>query len=102
METLEELQKILDDKPVDGSHYSKLEKVYYKFSCECWMWCPRGSNLFHFVQDDDCVIDDLSSLSDIRRIVDLKVALNSAWESINEAGYEDFNNELSDFMSEEL
>ena len=71
METLEELKAIIAGKPEGATHYSNSELVYYTFKCECWMWCPEQSNLFHFVQGDDDIVDDLRSVSDRERIIEL-------------------------------
>lgn len=70
-ETLDELKAILDNAPDGATHYSNCESAYYKFKCECWMFCCRGKTLFEFVQDDDYVCDELRSLSDIKRIIEL-------------------------------
>jgi len=70
-ETLEDLKAIVDNAPDGATHYSSIEGVYYKFECECWMWGPYGSVLFHFVQGDDFVCENIRSLSDIKRIIEL-------------------------------
>lgn len=71
METLEQLKEIVKNSPEGATHYTTIEKVYYKFKSESWMWCPDGNSLFHFVQDDDSVCDNLRSLSDIKLIIEL-------------------------------
>lgn len=70
MKALEDLKAIIANAPDGASHYSVSEQTYYKFKCECWMWCSKGKSLFSFVQDDE-VCNDLRSLSDIERIIEL-------------------------------
>lgn len=94
METLEELKAIIAGKPEGATHYSVSEQAYYKFKCECWMWCDKGKSLFSFMQDDDEVCNYLRSLSDIERIIELmetnreakKFALLSLKEAIEPNG----------------
>lgn len=78
METLEELKAIIASKPEGATHYSVSEQAYYKFKCECWMWCDKGKSLFSFIQDDDEVCNELRSLSDIERIIELMEIVEDA------------------------
>jgi len=80
-ETLEGLKAIVDNAPDGATHHSTIERVYYKFECECWMWCHYGSVLFHFVQDDDFVCENIRSLSDIKRIIELMESQKKAWKA---------------------
>ena len=71
MESISDLKNIIDSAPEGATHYSVSEQAYYKFKCECWMWCDKGKSLFSFMQDDDEVCNYLRSLSDIERIIEL-------------------------------
>lgn len=71
METLEQLKEIVKNAPEGATYHSNSERVYYKFESECWMWQSEGTGVFHFVQDDEYVCDDIRSLSDIKLIIEL-------------------------------
>lgn len=75
MESIDELRKAIDLAPDGATHYSTLEQCYYKSRCEGWMFCNYGFSRFSFVDYDDIVADDLRSLSDIKRIIELEKKL---------------------------
>ena len=80
-ESLEELKAIINNAPEGATHYSIDESVYYKFKCECWMFCHRGRALFEFVKDDDYVCNELRLLSDIKRIIKLEERIKENWKA---------------------
>ncbi len=92
METLEELKTIIEGKPVAAKAVMMVcNPIYLKIENDLWYAACKGQ---WWVQVLDKQVGIMRSLSDIEMIIKQREMLEMAWQSIGEAGYEDYCAEL--------